>query len=146
MTHADAIHLLREATRNLNGPSGERKVLYATFAGWMPRLAEAIDVVAQDRTIREIKELAGAWRVDGSFRSTPELLMYLAEEVGELAKEVRLLYRGRPGSGGGSFKDTEAEIGDVLLNVYMIALEIGIDPRQALERKLAKILSDRTKL
>ncbi|MGI5185807.1 MazG nucleotide pyrophosphohydrolase domain-containing protein [Dactylosporangium sp. CA-152071] len=75
------------------------------------------------------------------FTESPQLrqTLALAEEVGEFVGAVRR-HAGmarRPGP----FSDVEEELADVVLTAFVTAHTMGIDLRQALEKKLAVIYS-----
>lgn len=65
-------------------------------------------------------------------------LARIAEEVGELAREVNHRYGPKAKKSSESDSDLELEIGDVLFALICLANSIDIDLEQSLERTLAK--------
>ncbi|MEV0560699.1 MazG nucleotide pyrophosphohydrolase domain-containing protein [Dactylosporangium sp. NPDC050588] len=75
------------------------------------------------------------------FTESPQLrqTLALAEEVGEFVGAVRR--HAGMARRSGPFSDVEEELADVVLTAFVTAHTMGIDLRQALEKKLAVIYS-----
>lgn len=86
---------------------------------------------------KEVAALTDSWA-----DKKPELLMYLTEEVGELARALRKVGAKRWGhedEEAGSLEDVTEELGDVLFLLARIALISGIDLEDAATLVLGKI-------
>jgi NTP pyrophosphatase (non-canonical NTP hydrolase) len=99
--------------------------------------------VADDRGIPSdlpaIQAFVDAWiKQRGQYWSPLSQFARLAEEVGELGRELNFAYGDKPRASkdaGGSITD---ELGDVLFIVILLANELGIDLASALAASLKK--------
>ncbi len=86
-----------------------------------------------------IQQFIDAWiRQRGRYWSPLSQYARLAEEVGELGRELNFRYGDKPRSGKDGAASISDELGDVLFVVVLIANYLGIDLATALSATLEK--------
>lgn len=90
--------------------------------------------------LREAQQRVDAWisRFEEGYWPPLANLARLAEEVGELARELNDRYGAKPKKPDEPPGSVAAELGDVLFVVICLANELGIDLERALSDTLAK--------
>ncbi|MEX2017589.1 MAG: MazG nucleotide pyrophosphohydrolase domain-containing protein [Candidatus Pacearchaeota archaeon] len=86
---------------------------------------------AQDKIDKEIKELGGYWEPLSMFAR-------LVEEVGELGRELNLIYGGKKKKSEDDGKGLKEEFGDMVFTLFALAKGLGINLDEALNEKMEK--------
>jgi NTP pyrophosphatase (non-canonical NTP hydrolase) len=91
--------------------------------------------------LRTAQDSVDAWiqAQDTGYWSPLAMMARLAEEVGELAREVNHVYGEKPKKLGEPPADIEGEVGDILFILACMGNSWNIDLSAALERSLAKV-------
>ncbi len=92
-------------------------------------------------TLRELQDAIDGWitQFDAGYWSPMANVVRLAEEVGELAREVNHRFGPKTKKPGEAEGDIAAELGDIVYTVAVIANSLDIDLEQVMQQTLKRI-------